>query len=95
MGAFLRNARGLLDPAGRRRVLLSNKTLPPFDTWDVPALGAAAGLALVEARPFRPAAFPGYTNRRGAGVRAARTFPCEDAVTYVFEPAAAANADAG
>jgi 25S rRNA (uracil2634-N3)-methyltransferase len=65
----------------------------PYDAWQVVKLARAAGLALVDALPFDPRAFPGYAHRRTLGAvpgvsrLANEEILPKHCVTYVFQRA--------
>ena len=67
-------------------VIITNKSIEPFSLWDIEGMGKEVGLQLDIKEPFSIDNYPGYQNRRGAGKRAAKRFPCDDAVLYGLRP---------
>ena len=64
-------------------MIMTHKTIEPFGLWDIPGRATSQGYTLKNTYPFDVDHYPGYLNRRGAGKQAHKTFPAEDAVTYI------------
>mmetsp|Transcript_1192 Transcript_1192/g.2627 ORF Transcript_1192/g.2627 Transcript_1192/m.2627 type:complete len:160 (+) Transcript_1192:1-480(+) len=69
------------DGAGWSEVHLTHKTVEPFCWWGLQTLGAGAGYLCAYRVCFDKCAYPGYTNRKALD---RKSFPCNDAQTYVF-----------
>ncbi|KAB2634890.1 hypothetical protein D8674_043096 [Pyrus ussuriensis x Pyrus communis] len=78
---FFENAREMLTRVGEIHV--THKTTYPFSEWNIVDLACQAGLILVHKEPFSKWDYPGYENKRGAGMFD-QTFPVGMCSTYKF-----------
>lgn len=62
---------------------VTHKTKYPFSEWNIVELARQAGLYLVHEEPFSKGDYPGYENKRGAGMFD-QTFPVGMCSTYKF-----------
>ena len=88
---FFGGARALLasntgddDDSWPAQIVLSHKTVAPYDQWRVRESAREHGLRLSQSVAFDIDCFPGYMNRRGAGKLGGRKFPMQDAVMDAF-----------
>eukprot|EP00941_MAST-03F_sp_MAST-3F-sp1_P004540 g4540.t1 len=79
---FISQTRELLRPNGL--VIITNKSIEPFSLWNIPKMAKAYGFNHFIEESFNIDDYPGFQNRRGAGKRAAKRFPCNDAKLYAF-----------
>eukprot|EP00428_Durinskia_dybowskii_P078881 CAMPEP_0170362260 /NCGR_PEP_ID=MMETSP0117_2-20130122/4241_1 /TAXON_ID=400756 /ORGANISM="Durinskia baltica, Strain CSIRO CS-38" /LENGTH=397 /DNA_ID=CAMNT_0010616673 /DNA_START=6 /DNA_END=1199 /DNA_ORIENTATION=- len=64
-------------------VHISHKTIEPFSWWGIKEIAANNGFDFAYAVAFDKCMYPGYTNRKALD---RKSFPCNDAQTYVFVP---------
>lgn len=79
---FFRNASGMLRADGEIHV--NHKTTPPFSHWNLEELAAQNSLALIDLVDFKIEDYPGYNNKRGAGLRCDEPFPLGECSTFKF-----------
>lgn len=79
---FFMNARTILHEIGEIHV--SHKEGDPYKKWELVKQAEECGLFLKESVPFTVVDYPGYTNRKGSGRNAGRTFPLGECRTYKF-----------
>ncbi|CAM8944658.1 unnamed protein product [Rhodiola kirilowii] len=82
VSGFLKSARKMLTEEGQ--VHLTHKTTAPFNLWCVNSLAKKCRLRLVKKRTFIRSDYPGYNNKRGAGVDFDKSFPIGQCKTFVF-----------
>ncbi|KAM1234756.1 hypothetical protein ACFX2J_004305 [Malus domestica] len=78
---FFENARQMLTRVGEIHV--THKTTFPFSEWKIVELAYLAGLYLVHEEQFSIWDYPGYENKRGAGM-CDQTFPIGMCSTFKF-----------
>ncbi|XP_068325341.1 uncharacterized protein At4g26485-like [Pyrus communis] len=78
---FFENAREMLTGVGEIHV--THKTTFPFSEWKIVELAYMAGLYLVHEEQFLIWDYPGYENKRGAGM-CDQTFPIGRSSTFKF-----------
>jgi 25S rRNA (uracil2634-N3)-methyltransferase len=78
---FLKNAREMLTGIGEIHV--THKTTFPFNQWKIVKLAGEVGLYLVHEENFSRWDYPGYENKRGAGL-CDQTFPVGKCSTFKF-----------
>ncbi|XP_021816976.1 uncharacterized protein At4g26485-like [Prunus avium] len=78
---FLKNAREMLKLMGEIHV--THKTTFPFSEWKIVELAQEVGLYLVHEEQFSLWDYPGYENKRGAGM-CDETFPVGMCSTFKF-----------
>ncbi|KAL6283158.1 hypothetical protein ACE6H2_014087 [Prunus campanulata] len=78
---FLQNAREMLTAIGEIHV--THKTTFPFSEWKIVELAQKVGLYLVHEEQFSLWDYPGYENKRGAGM-CDQTFPVGMCSTFKF-----------
>jgi hypothetical protein len=49
-------------------LIITHKSIAPFSTWDIPGIAIANGYKHENTFNFNIEDYPGYMNRRGAGV---------------------------
>ncbi|KVI10268.1 protein of unknown function DUF2431 [Cynara cardunculus var. scolymus] len=76
------NASWMLRPNGE--VHVSHKTKFPFDRWNIVELASQSCLTLLECVEFKLEDYPGYNNKRGAGLRPDEPFPLGKCCTFKF-----------
>ncbi|PIA56162.1 hypothetical protein AQUCO_00700485v1 [Aquilegia coerulea] len=81
--SFFRNASSMLRPDGE--VHVNHKTTAPFNLWGIEELASDHRLGLIERVEFNKEDYPGYNNKRGAGVRCDEPFPLGECSTFKFK----------
>ncbi|CAB4276991.1 unnamed protein product [Prunus armeniaca] len=79
--AYFKSAREMLTETGE--VHVTHKTTYPFSEWNIVTLAQEAGLFLVDVESFSLWNYPGYQNKRGAGI-CDQTFPVGKSSTFKF-----------
>ncbi|BFG28680.1 hypothetical protein CerSpe_149530 [Prunus speciosa] len=79
--AYFKSAREMLTETGE--VHVTHKTTYPFSEWNIVTLALEAGLFLVNEESFSLWNYPGYQNKRGAGI-CDQTFPVGKSSTFKF-----------
>ena len=82
MDGFFRNASGMLRPDGEIHV--RHKTSPPFCHWNLDEIASRHFLLLIACIPFKIGDYPGYSNKRGDGLRSDESFPLGECHTFKF-----------
>ncbi|XP_062016001.1 uncharacterized protein At4g26485-like [Rosa rugosa] len=78
---FFKNAREMLTEIGEIHV--THKTTYPFSRWEIVKLAGEVGLYLLQEEKFSKWDYPGYENKRGAGL-CDQTFPVGECSTFKF-----------
>ncbi|XP_004306573.1 PREDICTED: uncharacterized protein At4g26485-like [Fragaria vesca subsp. vesca] len=78
---FFRNACEMLTEMGEIHV--THKTTYPFSEWEIVKLAGQVGLYLLQEEKFSRWDYPGYENKRGAGL-CDQTFPVGECSTFKF-----------
>ncbi|XP_040362732.1 uncharacterized protein At4g26485 isoform X1 [Rosa chinensis] len=78
---FFKNAREMLTEIGEIHV--THKTTYPFSRWEIVKLAEEVGLYLLQEEKFSKWDYPGYENKRGAGL-CDQTFPVGECSTFKF-----------
>ncbi|VVA26999.1 PREDICTED: At4g26485 [Prunus dulcis] len=81
VGAYFKSAREMLTETGE--VHVTHKTTYPFSEWNIVTLALEAGLFLVDVESFSLWNYPGYQNKRGAGI-CDQTFPVGKSSIFKF-----------
>ncbi|KAL6201840.1 hypothetical protein ACLB2K_025552 [Fragaria x ananassa] len=81
MKGFFTNAREMLTEMGEIHV--THKTTYPFSEWEIVKLARQVGLYLLQEEKFSTWDYPGYENKRGAGL-CDQTFPVGECSTFKF-----------
>ncbi|CAB4276995.1 unnamed protein product [Prunus armeniaca] len=79
--AYFKSAREVLTET--REVHVTHETTYPFSEWNIVTLALEAGLFLVNEVSFSLWHYPGYQNKRGAGI-CDQTFPVGKSSTFKF-----------
>nr|XP_043622631.1 uncharacterized protein LOC122594228 [Erigeron canadensis] len=82
VSGFFKNASGMLQPKGE--VHVTHKTSEPFHLWNIEELATQNSLTLLERAEFKLEDYPGYSNKRGAGMTSDASFPLGECSTYKF-----------
>lgn len=82
MDGFFHNASGMLRPNGEIHV--NHKTSAPFCHWNLKDLASRNSLLLIECVPFKIEDYPGYSNKRGDGLRCDEPFLLGECSTFKF-----------
>jgi len=72
----------MLRPYGK--VHISHKIGDPFHKWNLEELASRTSLILVECANFSIKDYPGYSNKRGDGLRCDQPFPLGECRTFKF-----------
>ncbi|KAJ0986949.1 hypothetical protein J5N97_005305 [Dioscorea zingiberensis] len=81
--AFFKSASKMLSEGGQVHVTHRNDY--PYKRWKLEKLAKKAGLVLVEMVEVIKAAYPGYHNKRGGGIKSNKKFPWTDeSFTFKF-----------
>ncbi|KAF7140717.1 hypothetical protein RHSIM_Rhsim06G0233600 [Rhododendron simsii] len=79
---FFRNASGMLRANGEIHV--NHKTTTPFNRWCIKELASQNSLAFIECVDFKAEDYPGYSNKRGDGLKSDDPFHLGACGTYKF-----------
>lgn len=82
MCGFLGNAKYLLNVGGE--IHITHKTVYPFSKWAIKSLAESQRLSFVEEVNFYKYFYPGYENKRGAGLKCNVSFPVGTCSTFKF-----------
>ena len=83
--SFFTTCKALVKPFSTERdggeIHVTHKTIEPFSWWDIITIAEKAGWVFKRCVVFDRYLYPGYTNRKALD---RKSFPCNDALTYVF-----------
>ncbi|KAK7381212.1 hypothetical protein VNO78_33743 [Psophocarpus tetragonolobus] len=85
VGGFFSNAKFLLSSlGGGGEIHITHKTTHPYTMWDIKNLANSEDLVLVGEEGFSQYLYPGYNNKRGAGVLCDQSFRLGACSTFKF-----------
>ncbi|XP_055826418.1 uncharacterized protein LOC129894812 [Solanum dulcamara] len=82
VGRFFGSAKKMLRVDGQIHV--THKITPPYDLWDLVGLGSRNSLICFECAEFKIENYPGYNNKRGAGLNCDEPFHLGECNTFMF-----------